>query len=230
MSHGAVETARRLTSSQLGRRDWVIDSKERENGMSSLHQVFLNTIHEQRTLGQVGGPAHQRLMAIQTTFADDIEVLNYALTLEHLEAAFYQMTGDYDLGTDPYGNSINDYAVLAGEHETAHVDTLTAVITELGGEPVSAATYDFGVTDSASFLATAAIMENLGVSAYDGAGQFIMNADLLTAAGSIVAVEARHAAYLNAVNGDSPFPAAFETPLTPDEVLEAAGPFFVSEG
>lgn len=195
--------------------------------MSSLHQVFLNSIHEQRTLGRVGGPSRQRLMALQTTFADDIEVLNYALTLEHLEAAFYQATADYELGTDPYGNSINEYVTLVGEHETAHVDTLTAVITELGGEPVAAAEYDFGVTDTASFLATAAIMENLGVSAYDGAGQFIMNPDLLTAAGSIVAVEARHAAYLNAVIGDSPFPAAFETPLTPDEVLEAAGPFIV---
>jgi len=205
----------------------VIDAKERENGMSSLHQVFLNTIHEQRTLGRVGGPAHQRLMAIQTTFADDVEVLNYALTLEHLEAAFYQLAGDYDLGSDPYGNSINEYVTVIGEHETTHVDTLTSVITDLGGEPVAAATYDFGVTDAASFLATAATLENVGVAAYDGAGQFIQNADLLTAAGTIVAVEARHAAYLNVVIGENPFPAAFETPMTPDEVLEAAGPFIV---
>ena len=195
--------------------------------MSSLHQVFLNTIHEQRTLGRVGGPAHQRLMAIQTTFADDVEVLNYALTLEHLEAAFYQLAGDYDLGSDPYGNSINEYVTVIGEHETAHVDTLTSVITDLGGEPVAAATYDFGVTDAASFLATAATLENVGVAAYDGAGQFIQNADLLTAAGTIVAVEARHAAYLNVVIGENPFPATFETPMTPDEVLEAAGPFIV---
>ncbi len=229
MGHGAFETARRLTSSPLGRREWVIDSKERENGMSSLHQVFLDTIHEQRTLGRVGGPAYQRLMAIQTTFADDVEVLNYALTLEHLEAAFYELAGDYDLGTDPYGNSINDYVTMVGEHETTHVDTLTSVITDLGGEPVARAEYDFGVTDAVSFLETAATLENVGVAAYDGAGQFIENPDLLTAAGTIVAVEARHAAYLNLVVGENPFPAAFETPMTPDEVLEAAGPFIVSQ-
>lgn len=195
--------------------------------MSSLHQVFLDTIHEQRTLGRVGGPAHQRMMAIQTTFADDVEVLNYALTLEHLEAAFYGLAADYDLGTDPYGNSISEYVAVILEHEVAHVDTLTSVISELGGEPVAAGEYDFGVTDAGTFLATAAVLEGVGVSAYDGAGQFIQNGDLLTAAGSIVAVEARHAAYLNVVNGESPFPAAFETPLTPDEVLEAAGPFIV---
>jgi hypothetical protein len=63
------------------------------------------------------------------------------------------------------------------------------------------------------------------VAAYDGAGQFIENADLLTAAGSIVAVEARHAAYFNLLQGTSPFPGAVETPMTPDEVLAAAGGF-----
>jgi len=107
------------------------------------------------------------------------------------------------------------------------VDTLTQVITDLGGEPVAAAQYDFGVTDAASFLATAAAVENLGVSAYDGAGASIMDPGLLTAAGSIVAVEARHAAYLNQLTGVAPFTDEFETPLTPDEVLEIAGPFIV---
>jgi len=166
-------------------------------------------------------------MAIQTTFADDIEVLNYALTLEHLEAAFYQLAPEYDLGTDAFGISINDRVAEVGAHETAHVDVLTQVITDLGGEPVAAAEYDFGVTDSMTFLATATVLENVGVSAYDGAGQFLENADLLSAAGSIVAVEARHASYFNLITGESPFPASFETPLTPDEVLEAATPFFV---
>ena len=76
-----------------------------------------------------------------------------------------------------------------------------------------------------TLLATAAALENTGVSAYDGAGQYIENLELLTAAGSIVAVEARHAAYINLITGELPFPAAFETTLTQDEVLEIAGPF-----
>jgi hypothetical protein len=101
------------------------------------------------------------------------------------------------------------------------------VIIQLGGEPVAEATYDFGYTDANSFLATAAAVENLGVSAYDGAGMYISDPGLLTAAGSIVAVEARHAAYLNLITGAEPFPAAYETPLSPDEVLAVAGPFIV---
>ncbi|MCC6704741.1 MAG: ferritin-like domain-containing protein [Thermomicrobiales bacterium] len=166
-------------------------------------------------------------IAAQTEFMTDIDVLNYALTLEHLEAAFYTLAANFEFGADAYGNSIDDYLAAIGQHEADHVTTLTQVITGLGGEPVAAATYDFGVTDAQSFLMTAAAVENLGVSAYNGAGAFIENPELLTAAGSIVAVEARHAAYLNQITGVPAFSDAFETPLTPDEVLEIAGPFIV---
>lgn len=197
--------------------------------MTSRHNLFMNAINERKVMSAgASSPAMASLIAAQEDFADDVDVLNYALTLEHLEAAFYQLAGDYELGEDPYGNSINEYVTVIGEHETAHVDTLTQIITDLGGEPVAAAEYDFGVTDATSFRTTAAVLENVGVSAYDGAAAAIEDADLLTAAGSIVAVEARHAAYLNVVTGVSAFPAVVETPLTPDEVLEAAGPFIVS--
>jgi hypothetical protein len=162
-------------------------------------------------------------------FETDIDVLNYALTLEHLEYSFYRDGIDqFTFGTDPFGGSIDTNLAAIRDHEGAHVDTLTQVITDLGGEPVAEATYDFGYTDAGTFLATAAALENTGVSAYDGAGASIENPDLLTAAGTIVAVEARHAAYLNLVLGEIPFPAAFETALTPAEVLEIAGPFIVS--
>ncbi len=205
-----------------------IEGMERENSMRSLHHLFLDGVREQRS-GIVAGPAASRLFAAQTEFTSDVDVLNYALTLEHLEAAFYQLVPDYEFSDDGFGNSIADYLTTIGEHETAHVDTLTAVISDLGGEPVAAAEYDFGVTDATSFLATAAAVENLGVQAYDGAAASIESVDLLLAAGGIVAVEARHAAYLNLLNDTSPFPAAVETPLTPDEVLEMATPFIVSE-
>ncbi len=168
----------------------------------------------------------------QTTFADDIEVLNYALTLEHLEATFYrqglEQFTDADFGESPFGRPISERLTAIRDHEVAHVEALTATINDLGGDPVAEADYDFGYTDVATFLQTAQALENTGVSAYDGAGQFISDPALLTTAGSIVAVEARHAAYLNLLNGALPFPAPFETPLTPDEVLAIAGPFIVS--
>ena len=162
-------------------------------------------------------------------FTSDVDVLNYALTLEHLEHAFYRDgVGAYALGADAFGNDIGTMLSMIGEHEKAHVDTLTQVVASLKGTPVEEAKYDFGYTDAKSFLATAAALENTGVMAYDGAGRYLQNADLLTAAGGIVAVEARHASYLNLITGAVPFPSSFETASTKAEILKIAGPFIKS--
>ena len=106
---------------------------------------------------------------------------------------------------------------------------LTNAISGAGGTPVAEAKYDFGYgTDPAAFLEVAAALENTGVSAYDGAGASIQDVNILAVAGQIVAVEARHASYLNLANGKVPFPDSFETPLSKDEVLAIAGPFIVA--
>lgn len=183
------------------------------------------------SLTSMPGSFSIRSMVAAQEMSSDLDVLNYALTLEHLEYAFYRDgVGRFTFGMDGRGASIDTNFAAIRDHEGAHVETLTAVITDLGGEPVAEATYDFGdaYTDPKAFMATAAALENTGVSAYDGAAQFITDPGLLTAAGSIVAVEARHASYLNLLTGAVPFPAAFETPLTMDDVLEIAGPFIVS--
>jgi len=118
-------------------------------------------------------------------------------------------------------------------HEETHVDTLTGVIVDLGGVPVEEAPcYNFveAYRSVANFLATAQLLENTGVSAYDGAIALIDSPALQTAGATIATVEARHAAYLNDLNGDSPFPDAFDTPLSMAEVLAAAAPFFACDG
>src|SRR5665811_651251 len=153
----------------------------------------------------------------------DIDILNYALTLEHLEYAFYR-DGLAGFTSSNFDTGVYDNLILVRDHEGAHVDALVSTITNLGGTPVQEASYDFGYANAAGFIAVAAALENTGVSAYDGAGAAIQNVDLLNAAGSIVAVEARHASYLNLMNGMDPFPAAFETPLSRAEVLGIAGP------
>lgn len=224
-----------------------------EHFMRSMHGLLLTEIQNERrrlsrrgllsnsakiaggaalamTIGFGPSPVSIRHLAAAQEMTG-MEVLNYALTLEHLEYAFYRDgIGLFTFGHDSRGASIDANLAAIRDHEMAHVDTLTQVITDLGGEPVAEATYDFGdaYTDPAAFLATAMALENTGVSAYDGAGQYIDDGDLLTAAGSIVAVEARHASYLNLLNGMIPFPDAFETPLTQDEVLAIAGPFITA--
>ena len=168
---------------------------------------------------------------VEQDFEDDVDVLNFALTLEHLENAFYRDgIGLFDFGPDPFGNAIIDYLSLISAHEAAHVVTLTDVITSLGGTPVTEQAYDFtdAYASAPAFLETAQALENIGVSAYDGAGAAISDPNLLTAAGTIVAVEALHAAYLNVLNQELPAPRPFEEPLSREETLDLAAPFLAA--
>ncbi len=169
----------------------------------------------------------------EAPFKDVVEVLNYALTLEHLEATFYREAVEmFDAAAYVaigFQESVRDRIVDIAKHEKDHVDALTAVITQLEGTPVEEAEYNFGYTDLTSFLATAAVIEGVGVAAYQGAAQYLQeNGDLLSAALTIHGVEARHAAYLNLLTDANPFPDAVNPTMTPEEVLETATPFFVS--
>jgi len=172
--------------------------------------------------GSVVSPFVSR--AIAQEGGGDVDILNFALTLEYLEAAFYDQAGKEVQGLS------GDAKKLAAEfqsNEQEHVDALTATIKDLGGEPVKAPGVDFGkaFSDEKSFLKTAQTFEDLGVSAYNGAAPMIKSGDVLGAAGSIVQVEARHAGLVRLIRGQNPSPNAFDKTLSKEEVLEAAGPF-----
>lgn len=182
-------------------------------------------LHTMPALAQEATP-----MMDEAPFASPVDVLNYALTLEHLESAFYRdglaMIGEDGITGLGFQPTVYTNLMAIAEHEATHVTTLTDVITQLGGEPVAEGSYDFGITDAASFLAVSQALEDTGVAAYQGAAQYLIEEDeLLTAALTIHGVEARHAAYVAVLNQTSPFPEAVNPSLTPDEVLEIAGPF-----
>jgi glutamine cyclotransferase len=165
-------------------------------------------------------------------FANAIDVLNYALTLEHLEATFYRQGVEmFDAAAYEaigFQAGVRDRIALIGEQEAEHVAFLTAGISAAGGTPVAEGVYQFGYTDLAGFLATAAVIEGVGVSAYQGAAPYLIYSDdLLTAALTIHGVEARHAAYLNLIGEVSPFPDAVNPTLTYDEVIALVTPFIV---
>jgi len=179
----------------------------------------------------------EMMAAFDNVEGTDLDVLNYALTLEHLEDALYQQGAEmFDQSAYAESETLGDadeervsevmqYVQTAGEQEATHVEVLTQAVQLLGGSPAQAGEYEFGVETVDDFLATTAVIENVGVSAYAGAAPFIESPDLLGAALSIHSVEARHAAILNDVVGEPPFPNAFDGARSQQEVLDAAGPF-----
>jgi len=163
-------------------------------------------------------------------FSGPVDVLNYALTLEYLEAEFYRQGNEADL----LSGKAKTYLEAIQKDEEAHVVALQDTIKSLGHSPVAAPKVDFGgaFKSKHSYLETAYTFENLGVSAYLGAAPSLLKEKgLLTAAASIFGVEARHAAILGVLGKKQAeggvYMTAFEKPATRATVLKAASPFLV---
>jgi len=152
--------------------------------------------------------------------SNDIKILNYALTLEYLEAAFYAEA----LRVGGYSGAVGRFASVVAGHEATHVATLKGV---LGAKAVKSPSFDFkGTTRKwSTFLRTAKVLEDTGVAAYQGQAPLIHQNAVLAPAGAILAVEARHASWvrdlLYAGKSVKPAPEAFSTPMSMSEVLSA---------
>jgi hypothetical protein len=171
-------------------------------------------------LGMVAPFVRQALAA---SGGGDVGILNFALTLEYLEAEFYAEAKRRAGASGELKSLIG----LLEMDEQQHVEALTASVKKLGGKPVAKPKFEFPYDSTAGFLRLAQTFEDTGVSAYNGAGPMIESKDVLAAAGGIVQVEARHAAAIRLQNGAEPAPQAFEPALGEAQVLKAVEPFLV---
>ncbi|HEX3240386.1 MAG TPA: ferritin-like domain-containing protein [Solirubrobacterales bacterium] len=165
------------------------------------------------------GPFVRKALAMSG--GGDVDILNFALTLEFLESKFYEEAKSR-AGAKGELKSLVD---LIAKDEKEHVEALTATIKQLGGKPVAEPKFDFAYNDTAGFLELAQTFEDTGVSAYNGAAPAIKSKDVLAAAGSIVQIEARHAAAIRLQNKEEPSPDAFDPSLDEAQVLKAVEPF-----
>jgi len=178
----------------------------------------------------------------------DVDILNFALTLEYLEATFYTQAlgGGGTIGVPGssarfgrneikggkqfagFGGSIRkeayDRLIVIRDHEITHVNFFRGALKTAAVGPCEF-NFSDALKDVSSFLETAQLLENTGVMAYDGAIRYVDAGDTLQAGAQIATVEARHAAYLNLINGVSPFPAAFDEGKKPSEIVAAASKF-----
>ena len=226
------------------------ETTERESG-SALDELAKDPSSRKRFLSMVGGAGAAGALAVFMAAcgdddeektggtasenkkksgggAADLEIVNYALTLEYLEAQFYADVIKSGVVTD---KAVGEAAKRIGQNEQEHVDALLATAKKLGTPAKKPKTNFQSVIDGGEkmVLETAATVENLGAAAYLGQAGRIKSKEILAAALSIHSVEARHAAALNKIVGKSIVPdGAFAKPASMEEVLPKVKPFLVS--
>jgi len=154
----------------------------------------------------------------------DVGILNYALTLEYLETAFYADVVKSGLFKGADLETIRKF----GREEAEHVQALTQAVKSLGGKPAPEPKAEFPLKSAKSVLELAATVENLGAAAYLGQAANIESPEVLASALAIHSVEGRHAATLNTLLGESVTPdGAFAVPADVQTVLKSVEPFIV---
>jgi len=157
----------------------------------------------------------------------DTDILQYALTLEHLENAFYSgALAMYDAGSFEsagFAPWVRERFQQIADHEATHVSFLAGALGDAATKPCN---YSFPHTDPKTFAALSAVLEGVGTAAYLGAAQYITNPAYLEAAAAILTTETRHTAWVqSAVMSNAAWSGAFDTPLDLDQVYSLAAAF-----
>jgi rubrerythrin len=191
-------------------------------GGAAAFSVFL------AACGDDGKPKKSSTSSSTAGKKQDLEIVQYALTLEYLEVDFYDAVIKSGVIKD---KKLAKAATMIRDNEQEHVDALTKTVEQLGGKPKKPQTTFDAVIKGGSkkVLETAATVENLGAAAYLGQAGRIQSKEVLAAALSIHTVEARHAAALNQAVGKTIVPdGAFAKPASMSEVLPKVKPFLKS--
>ncbi len=220
-----------------------------QNPAKPVNEGIIQQLSRRRFLGYVGAASALLVTAASCDKDDDninnngvdlgsgdVGILNYAYALEQLEAAFYTQ-----VVMTPYANISAlemEYMTDIRNHEVGHREFFKAAITAaaptqiIPALEVNFSSITFSSRDSV--LATAKAFEDLGVNAYNGAGQLLTSATYLTLAGKIVSVEARHAALIadliaNGTFANTTDAMGLDGALMPAEVLAIAKTYIVTQ-
>ncbi len=163
----------------------------------------------------------------------DAAVLNFLMRVEYVQAELYR-EGLADFTTaarirqfDVYGGQPTiDTLRSFEEQENAHIEALRSLVLRLGMTPLPPCTVTFQRFNTATdMMHTAFAIENVGVSAYLGVVPLLRIPQVQTGVAAISSVQSRHAAFVGLLNGQSPAPAAADTPRSREEILALLDPF-----
>ncbi|KAL0570538.1 hypothetical protein V5O48_011420 [Marasmius crinis-equi] len=164
---------------------------------------------------------------------NDANILNFALSLEHLEYAFYNQGlskfSDNDFQNGGQSKSVGGWYRQILFNEQTHVQTLQETLSKMKVTAVQPCNYSFPYNDTKGFIMLSSIFETVGASAYTGAVSLLSDKDLKSKAGSILGIEARQSAWITAVpQNANPWSGQFQIPLTLNQAFTLASPFIAS--
>jgi len=140
----------------------------------------------------------------------DLDVLNFLLGIENVQATLYSTA----LSKAKLSGRLQSLATELSSHEQQHAAALSQAITQSGGSPAAAPKASFTFADAAGFLTAAQSVEDIVVSAYNGAIAALQSPDLIGATGSIAQADARHAAAIRLQRSQPPAPSAFDAAMS----------------
>lgn len=162
----------------------------------------------------------------------DADILQYALTLEHLENVFYKgaisSMSEAEFTNAGFSSAYYDNLKYIAHDEEQHVELLTSALTAAGYPPVAACTYNFPYTDPKSFVTLASVLEGVGTSAYLGGAGLITSKAYLGVAGSILVTESLHTSVQRFNLGEIAPANPYGTPLGLNPVYTLAAAFIKS--
>ncbi len=179
-------------------------------------------------------PNHPEIVipkAAKTAKPGDVDILNFALGLEYLEADFYARIVAAHQARAYLPTRVYEVAQKLASDEAIHVEAILDILNRAGATPVAKPQFQFPANvfyAPLAFLDLAATFEVTGTGAYLGAASKVQSSDALKFAASIYGIEARHTALIRSLNGQLFSPSAFETPLAMDEVLKRVAPFIIT--
>ncbi|KAJ2921297.1 hypothetical protein H1R20_g15802, partial [Candolleomyces eurysporus] len=183
--------------------------------------------------GNDGNRSGNGLCDNNRAFSNDVRVLNFALTLEHLAESFYNTSlsrlSQEDFRNAGYPDWVRGRYLQIKDHEQTHVRFLHNAIRGSGAAPVERCEYRFPDCDVKQFIELSVAIETVASSAYNGALSHLHNGEYIAVFGSMMGVEARRAAWINsAVKKQNPWNTAFETPITFNQAWSIAKNFISS--
>ena len=230
---GALTGGAVLTASVLGLALPAQAKKKKMTAAQEAQEAAMTEAMASTATMPIPGATVENPFGTLANLSTDVEILNFALVLEHLEADFYARVMAANASRAYLRDRVPFVAEKLASDEAIHVVAVTERIRRNGGTPIDKPSFQFPdnvFISQTGFLTLATALEETGVGAYSGAAPKVKGRENLQFAASVYGIEARHTGLIRLLSGRSFAPSAKEVPFTAMQVVMRAAPYIVTTG